>query len=263
MKDFIKREKGVLAGILLVVALTIAFGIFVTRNNSETDSDFLFWIEAIGIGFLINLLCSFVMIAFFDDKEKRENLERERYILKRISADVARMADVLINFYNAAADKPLETAEQKTDLVLHKDFETFIKPKLMTLNLSLRTAPYFFGVDGSTNKITQANWLEYFYHVATVSIEDIQILKYFGVPFIPEEFYAPIDSFISLLVLLNSRKNVDNDFVRSPDYSENYLQRNSKESLNFFAEFHTVVLNLRAIDDCLKKESSDLALKFH
>jgi len=252
-----------LVGILLIIGLTIAFGVFVTRNNSETDSDFLFWVEVIVIGFLINLLCSFVIIAFFDDKEKRESLERERYILKRISADVSRMAEVLVNFYNAVADKPLETAEQKADLVLNKDFEAFIEPKLMTLNLSLRTAPCFFGVDGSTNKITQANWSEYFYHVATISIEDIQILKYFGVPFIPEKFYGPIDSFISLLVLLNSRKNTENDFVRSADYSANYLQRNSKGSLNFFAEFHLAVLSIRAIDDCLKKESSDLALKFH
>lgn len=186
-----------MVGILLIIGLTIAFGVFVTRNNSETDSDFLFWVEVIVIGFLINLLCSFVIIAFFDDKEKRESLERERYILKRISADVSRMAEVLVNFYNAVADKPLETAEQKADLVLNKDFEAFIEPKLMTLNLSLRTAPCFFGVDGSTNKITQANWSEYFYHVATISIEDIQILKYFGVPFIPEKVLRP-DRFFHL-----------------------------------------------------------------
>ena len=251
--SYFKEEKGMLILIAFITFAIVGTSIWITVLNNH-DSDLVFWLEVVLLGFLVNFLCSLVIIAFFDDKNKRDNQEKKDYFLSKVNIQLSAMVNMIITIYNKATNDSLKTLDEKKDFLLNTNIDTAIS-EIMKINLAEKDAPLIVTINSSVRENLTGNWLEYYFDTFSHTVKCIISFKEVLIQYISKDFYECLDKISTFDdIHLNYLRKNDFHIINNSKYTENIFKNNSK--IQSLLLLNTIIINLRKIEHFLSIESN-------
>jgi len=230
------------------------FGIVFGIMNRNNGTNVLFFLELI-LEFLINLICSFIIAIFFNDKSKRENLEKKLYFLTIVKESLSKMVQVITALYNKGYYISGKS-ERNKQRILEMDFENNIRPMLDVLDYSKREAPMRIPIYLDFRNIENADWLMFIVLSSVDCNQKIKNISGILERYVNPDFYKELTNFCAQLDQIKIHDLTDRKIISNVEYKRN--PKTFNKQLKCLSILKKLLRSIEKNNEFLINENKDL-----